>query len=284
VTRGGIVLLAAACTAAVAGCNDFLRHQDIPEYIERIAYTCEHPSTGRDLCIMDPDGANPDALLAALGEEQQPAFSRDGRRIAFTSSRSDSEPGQIYVMYSDGSGLAKVTTAHAPSWPTWSPEGFYLLFASHGLYIITPSGLQETRIVPDSMEVDGSSWSTRGDIVFGSAHGIFHVNSDGSALQTLISGPAHFPRLSPDGFTIAFASADGIDLMHLDGSSRVNILADPAATMPVWSPQGDSIAYVVRGTPDHIWVMSATGTNAHLVPTSGSSATSPDWGVVPHKP
>jgi TolB protein len=80
--------------------------------------------------VMRPDGSG-QRLLAPGGSE--PAWSPDGRRIAFVST-SDSfgqvcipqcQPaGEIYVMNADGTGSSRLTTSTADDrMPTWSPGG-----------------------------------------------------------------------------------------------------------------------------------------------------------------
>jgi TolB protein len=56
----------------------------------------------------------------------RPAWSPDGRRIAFTSARDGNH--EVYVVNSDGTGLERLTTnADRDDFATWHPDGKRLL-------------------------------------------------------------------------------------------------------------------------------------------------------------
>src|SRR5215216_6212838 len=125
------------------------------------------------------------AAAAASGAERAivvgndaPAWSPDGRRIAFTSFRHGN--GEIYVMRSDGSAASRLTrTAAHDDHAAWSPDGTKLAFAS-------------TR--------DGN-------------YEIYVMNADGSAQRRLTDNAAsdYLPTWSPDGREIAWQSDRGGD-------------------------------------------------------------------------
>ena len=72
--------------------------------------------------------------------DQHPAWSPDGKRIAFASNREGD--ADLYVLNADGSGVTRVTVdPRDDSYPTWSPDGHKLLFHSgferrFGLYLL----------------------------------------------------------------------------------------------------------------------------------------------------
>jgi Tol biopolymer transport system component len=70
----------------------------------------------------------------------RPSWSPDGKWIAFSSDRDSKKPKaqggfatlhstEVYLIHPDGSGLRRITDAHAfAGSPTWSPDGKYLVF------------------------------------------------------------------------------------------------------------------------------------------------------------
>jgi Tol biopolymer transport system component len=166
--------------------------------------------------------------------DSAPAWSPDGRRVAFASDRAGN--AEVYVMNADGSGQRNLT--HSPGFdsdPVWSPDGRKIAFVS--------------KAFPQRP----------GDI--------YVVNADGGGLRNLTAGPGggESPSWSPDGRTIAFRSLrDGngeIYVMNADGSGLRRLTRNAASDYgPLWSPNGRKILFVrVRDGNSDIFVIDTGG-------------------------
>jgi dipeptidyl aminopeptidase/acylaminoacyl peptidase len=86
-----------------------------------------------DLWLVAGDGSiAPRRLTSAKGSESGPAWSPDGRRLAFAAKRDDDTVAQIYILDVAGGGEAQrvTTSALAARAPRWSPDGRQLLYQS----------------------------------------------------------------------------------------------------------------------------------------------------------
>jgi len=90
-----------------------------------MSFTEIHPVTNNDIWILPP-GEKPRSWLATAYSETKPAFSPDGRFIAYQSDRN--ERFEIYVSpFSDSNKQVRVSTAGGTC-AAWSPKGDRLFF------------------------------------------------------------------------------------------------------------------------------------------------------------
>ena len=136
---------------------------------KRIAYTAysgERPY----LALMNADGSGRRRLGASSvlqrllnlgGAEEEPAWSPDGKKIAFASV----EDGEIYAMNVDGSGRTRLTDIpsydHWP--PTWSPDGKRIAFTSEDkkgseIYVMNSDGSGLTQLTDSPAEDLYPAW------------------------------------------------------------------------------------------------------------------------------
>jgi imidazolonepropionase-like amidohydrolase/Tol biopolymer transport system component len=84
-----------------------------------------------DIYTMPIAGGTPTRIAEGLAYEQQPRFSPDGRRIAFTSDRAGGD--NIWIMNADGSDKRQLTKEdfRLLNQPSWSPDGRFIAAKKH---------------------------------------------------------------------------------------------------------------------------------------------------------
>lgn len=211
---------------------------------------------------MNVDGAAPRRLTRDPLPDSDPAFSPDGRRIAF---RSDRRAGaaEIFTIDVDGTGLRRLTDA-GPGLqsyqPSFGPDG-RIAFTSdrdttldvgrrNEIFTMRCDGTRQRRVTRNDVNDSTPSWSPRGErIAFWSNEAdsnidVFTINSDGTDRRRLTDDEGNDlePAFSPDGASIAFTSTrdggdtsrsgdDAIWLMAADGSQQRRLTA---GRQPAW--------------------------------------------------
>jgi TolB protein len=192
-----------------------------------------------DIFASPLDGSGPKRLTEG-GYNHTPAWSPDGRRIAFISDRDGAGP-QIYVMNEDGSNQTRLTRDDTRDYnPAWSPDGRRITYyAERGdqkdqVWVMNSDGTGPKLLTAGvghnifpAFSADGSrvvfTSKREGDAWF---H-IYSVKTDGADLRRLSEQEAFFARPSPDGKKIAFIAGrfpeNAIYVMNSDGASLVRL-------------------------------------------------------------
>ena len=189
-----------------------------------------------------------------------PAWSPDGKRIAFSSHRDDPDPtddievSDVFTMRPDGTDVRKLTDSKGFNGnPSWSPNGRWLAYSS------------DEGVVPRKQA-------------------IFLMKSDGSAPRRITTPPSsslgqELARFSPDGSRLVFNEVRSVetgdpDMPTVDQSALFTVRVDGSKLRRVtpwevgaadadWSPDGRRLVFAGRpadnGYVQNVGVVDADG-------------------------
>jgi alpha-tubulin suppressor-like RCC1 family protein/subtilisin family serine protease len=237
-------------------------------------------NNGADIFLVNLDGTAAVNLTNMNGEDQDPVWSPDGARLAYTCQRNP-EGGyfnaqRVCVSNADGTGLKVLSGEATDGQPAWSPDGRQIAFTSYNGAFPTSvqimSAEDGTGRRPLNVDLRGASqpdWSPDGQRIVVNVNFSLWVSRVGAYdLRRLTQGTfdSH-PRYSPDGTKIAFQrTQDGqpdIYVMKADGSGVTRLTSHAAYDVaPAWSPDGSKIIFTSHrdGTPE-LFSMNPDGSN-----------------------
>ena len=264
----------------------------------RIAY-----STDEGISTVRPNGTDVTPLLDFPGA-RDPAWSPDGRRLAFAAQGSDGH-SHVYTVSEQGKGLRRATRLGVDRWdPSWGPGGKRLLVqgrsaadADPALYLVKLANREERSVPVAGLEepIASAEWAPDGSAIAFTAFDLYLVSPSGGTPAKLTQQPHGTEEEQPDGTihvsydrlltTISWAPGskriafsqwvncpcdDEFDLgvIGRDGSNRHDFQTSQTARHPLWSPNARSIdfcGYWPYQTPQSLWSMAPDGTARHEV-------------------
>jgi Tol biopolymer transport system component len=200
----------------------------------------------------NPDTDSVKQITSSLEGDFDPAWSPDGKRIAYTSLSNGKTA--IYVIELDDMTITEISRSRFPDkQPAWNPRSMQLAFvrqAPHSqIWYMTDNGSPQNQFTfSGAVNNLWPAWSVDGQILFFSQASpdagsvpvlIYRRYEDrGNAVETRIltdpttTGPIVEVDPSPDGFWLAYESwPDGknhdIYMMSINGSNQTRLTTDP---------------------------------------------------------
>ncbi|MFO1448769.1 MAG: S9 family peptidase [Opitutaceae bacterium] len=247
-------------------------------------WSIEKNKSTSSLWVVEVESAAVRRLTTAAGTDSAPAWSPDGRRIAFVSKRGDDEVAALYVIPADGGEAEKLLELpYAVASPRWMPDGASLLVSTTVIPELAGSW-SKTDLAAMKKEIKrrkDSKMTARVTehrqyryfdrwLTDNLANRLLRIDVATRALTDLTPGTDRLFQLSgeftfdlsPDGRWIAlslntspppyreFNNSDVV-LVPTDGSgTQRNLTGDNAGSdaSPVFAPDGKSLLYTRRAT------------------------------------
>ena len=259
----------------------------------RIAYVTR---AGRrfTLRIADADGEGGQVALASPEPIISPAWSPDGRQLAYVSF--ETQKAVVWAQdVSTGQRRPLANFRGSNSAPAWSPDGSQLAMTltrerSSQLYLM-PAGGGEPRRITTSNAIDTEPcFSPDGKQIYfvsdrGGGPQIYRMPAGGgSAERVTFNGSYNIsPALSPDGRTLAYIARQGnafkLTTLDLALGSTVQLTDTSDDESPSFAPNGKLLIYATRaGGRDVLMTTTLDGKIKTRLLSSGLDVREPMWG------
>jgi TolB protein len=260
----------------------------------RIAYVVKRGNR-YELQIADADGAGEETALASFEPIISPAWSPDGRRLAYVSFENKKPVVYVHSLL-DGKRNVAANFRGSNSAPAWAPDGKTLAVTlsregGSQIFLVNPDGSGVRRITTSTAIDTEPRYSPDGKWIYftsdrGGSPQIYRMSSGGGEPQRVTFEGSYnvSPRPSPDGRTLAYITRNSgrfqVALQDLE-NRQVQIISDSDRDeSPSFAPNGRMILLAtVIGGRGLLSAVSADGRfKQRLSAAAGADVREPAWG------
>lgn len=259
----------------------------------RIAYVLQ-TGNNYELQIADADGQNPQVMLRSKQSIISPAWSPDGKRLAYVSFESG-KPVVYVQTLATGQRVPLANFKGNNSAPAWSPNGSQLAIvlsrdSISQIYTINADGSGLRRVMRSPLiDTEPQYTPDGGSLIFTSDRGgsphIYRVPvSGGEAQRITFNGSYNIsPAISPDGNNLVYVTrrngAFRIAVQNMGSGSEQLLTAGPDDQSPSFAPNGMQILYSsVQGGQSVLAVTSVDGRVRQTLSSLNGKVREPTWG------
>jgi len=271
----------------------------------KIAFVSDRDSSGKrvtkELYIMDYDGYNPRRVTVNNSINIMPAWSPDGRSLAYTSFRKPGSPDLYVASVFEGKNTNVTNGSGQVSSAAFSPDGKRLAYAisrsgNTDIWVANTDGSGARKVTSSSGLDTAPFWSPTGqEIAFTSDRGgtpqIYVMDSEGLNVRRLTTignwndAPAWNPNKQYPEIAYTARIEGGFEIAVLNYETRqVRQITQGKGSCeyPSWSPSGRHLTFACgRGSKWQIGIADRDGRNVTMLPAGPGKNEQPDWGPAP---
>jgi TolB protein len=264
----------------------------------KIAFVSDRDSEGqrtKEVYIMDYDGYNPRRITVNKAIDILPAWSPDGRSLAYVSYRRQ-VPDVFLASIFEGKSSNLTNGAGQSFAPSFSPDGKRIAYSSSRggnmeIWSANSDGTGARKLTSSPGLDTAPVWSPTGqEIAFTSDRAgspqIYLMDSEGLNVRRLTNvgnwndAPAWNPQFSEIAYTSRIEGGFNIAVVDL-ASRQVRQITEGRGSCeyPSWAPSGRHLTFACgRGAKWQIGVADREGRNVTMLPAGPGKNEQPDWG------